>query len=405
MMDDSGRGALFAPLSLGAVTLKNRVMRSATYEGMGDARGMPGMALAALYRALAEGGVGAIVTGFAFVSQQGRAMQPRQCGVDDEEKAEAWGRIVEAAACARERVKLFMQIAHTGRQTLAAVTGARVVGASRRRSPYFRQRVAALTEDEVYGVVGQFARAAWRAKQAGFDGVQIHAAHGYLIHQFLSRATNRRRDRWGARNAFLMAVVDAVRARCGSEFAVLVKLSAADDDRRGVTVGQTIETAGKLAQGGVDAIEVSYGTMGDALNIMRGACPLGRVFEVNPLFRDMPPVKRALWRVFAGRVAMLRLKPFEENYNVAAAARIRRAVAVPVFAVGGVRSVAGMVEAVTRQGLDGVSMSRPLVCEPSLPREIHAGRRERSRCTNCNLCTVHADADSGVTCYREGVER
>jgi len=396
---------LESPARLRRLVLPNRFVRSATYEGWGDANGFPRPGLADLYRALAAGGTGTIITGFVFTSQAGRAMQPGQCGIDSADKVEPWRAIVSRVREAAPNVVLLMQIAHAGRQTLGAVTGRPVVGASARPCTYFRQRVRALDGPGVLAAAAGFGDAARRARDAGFDGVELHAAHGYLIHQFLSPWTNDRSDRWGDPTRFLADCLGAVRERCGEDFPVLVKLSAADDNEPGITVAAMVRTAGVLDRLGVEAAEISYGTMEYALNIIRGAFPVAEVPAANPLLNRYPaPVRWAVKRFGLPRHAG-RFKRFERNYNVPAALAVREATRLPVIPVGGIRTLSEMRELVTGLGFAAVGLSRPLVCEPDLPRKLAAGTVQASQCSQCNLCTVHADGGEPLRCRRAEKEK
>jgi len=381
------------------VTLRNRLIRSATYEGCGDADGTPQPKLGDIYCKLARGGVGTIITGFCYASPDGRAMQPCQCGIHSDTMIEPWRCIVERVRRTDARVKLFMQLAHAGRQTLRSATGLPVMGASRRKCSYFRQGVTVLDDQGIRRIIADFADAAGRAQQAGFDGVQLHAAHGYLFHQFLSPWTNRRKDRWGDGCAFLEETVHAVRARCGDTFPLLVKLSAADDNTPGIRLEHTARTVKRLEALEIDAVEISYGTMEYAMNIFRGAVPVRAVFEVNPLFNRISPPLQRLWKAVFLKRYLGRFAPFEEDYNVASAAATRKETHLAVFPVGGIRSLENMVACVTTLGLDAVALCRPLICQPDLPMLLETGKTRRSRCTNCNLCAVHCDSGEPLRCY------
>lgn len=387
---------LFTPLRLRNVTLPNRLVRSATYEGWGDPQGVPRAGLTDMYLELARGGVGTIVSGFVFTEWQGRAMHPGQCGMDDDAKVEPWRKVIGPVLERHPETRLFMQIAHTGRQTLRRVTGLPVVGASPRKCTYFRQRVSELDAAAIARIASGFGDAALRAKEAGFHGVQVHAAHGYLIHQFLSPWTNTRKDRWADRPLFLEEVVRAVQERCGPDYPVLVKLSCADD--RGLTLADTRSIVRRLEALGVDAVEISYGTMEYALNIIRGACPVDVVLEVNPLFNRIPRLLRVLWKLCLKESYLRNFLAFQENYNRDAAVTIKRDTRLPVITVGGLRTAKAIRESVERYGLDAVALCRPLLCEPDLPNRLQAGEFVKSRCTNCNLCTIHCDGPEPTFC-------
>lgn len=389
---------LFEPIKLKNVALRNRILRAATYEGLGDGNGSPRPELGDMYARLAAGGCGAIITGFAYISREGRAMQPGQCGMDADDKIAPWAAVVAKAKAAAPDIKLFLQLAHAGRQTRREATGLPVRGASARKCTYFRQRVEPMGEDDIRRAIADFAAAAARARAAGFDGVQLHAAHGYLVHQFLSPWTNNRRDRWGERALFLAETLKAVKAACGPGFPVLAKLSAADDNSPGLRHEDAAAALKVLEAGGADAAEISYGTMEYALNIIRGAWPVELALKVNPLFNRLPRAALWLWKVFMLKRHLSHLILFEENYNAAAAAGLQKGTALPLFVTGGLRSLAAMTARVERDGLAGVSLCRPLIIEPDLPDRLRAGRAERSACTQCNLCTIYCDGGEPLRC-------
>jgi 2,4-dienoyl-CoA reductase-like NADH-dependent reductase (Old Yellow Enzyme family) len=389
---------LFTPLALRNITLPNRLVRSATYEGGGDANGMPQPEMADLYTRLARAGTGTIITGFCFISTEGRAMQPGQCGIDTNATINVWQSLVHRVKTAAPNMRLIMQLAHTGRQTRTTSTGHPVVGASSRRCLYFREKVHPLLDVDISRIVSDFAAAARRAQQAGFDGVQVHAAHGYLIHQFLSPHTNIRPDAWADGTRFLMAIVRAVKSTCGTTFPVFAKFSGADD--RGLTVDDTIRHI-RSVESDIEAAEISYGTMEYGLNIIRGDWPVERAFEVNPLLQSVPRPMRGLFRRFVLAPVIKRRIPFTENYNRAAATQIARAVNVPVFAVGGYRRAASLRAALSDNGLAAVSLCRPFLCEPDLAEILRTNDNWCSPCTNCNVCTINCDAPLPVRCVQQ----
>lgn len=394
---------LAEPLALRRMSLPNRIIRSATYEGMADEDGRPTAALGGLYEALLTGAVGTLITGFTSISREGRAMQPRQCALDSMECAGPWSEILAPLRRAHPEARLIAQLAHAGRQTHSSVTGRPVVGAGRRACSFFRERPRELTTDEVAERAGQFGRAAAVVRAAGFDAVQIHAAHGYLVHQFLSPWTNRRRDKWGAPNAFLLAILEAVRRHAGGDFPVWVKLSWSEDRTPGIDLRATAATVRALDEAGIDAVEISYGSMEWAINIFRGACPIEVAMRVNPLLARIPRWVRALWLATAGRSHLRRLRPFEENYNARAAAELQRGAGLAVIPVGGIRSAAGIAQCLGELGLPAVALCRPLIRDPHFPRHLLAGEVETSGCTNCNLCAVHCDSQNPLRCYhRQG---
>lgn len=389
---------LFTPLALRNLTLPNRLVRSATYEGLGESDGTPRPELATLYARLAAAGTGTIITGFCFVSQEGRAMQPGQCGIDTNAKIGAWQSVVRHVKAAAPDARLLMQLAHTGRQTRRSATGHPAVGATSRRCLYFREKVRPLQEADILRIIGEFAAAARRAQRAGFDGVQLHAAHGYLIHQFLSPHTNTRTDAWADGARFLIEIVRAIKSSCGNGYPVFAKFSGADD--RGLTVADTLGHI-RAVESGIDAAEISYGTMEFALNIIRGGWPVERAFEVNPLLQSVPRPLRGLFRRFVLTPIIKRRIPFEENYNLHAAAQIAKQTSLPIFAVGGFRRAAALRAALGESRLAAVALCRPFLCEPGLAGQMRRDDGWVSACANCNLCTVSCDAPRPVVCVRE----
>jgi 2,4-dienoyl-CoA reductase-like NADH-dependent reductase (Old Yellow Enzyme family) len=344
---------LFTPIAIGPLILANRFVRSATHEYMADDEGNVSDNQVDLYRRLAEGEVGLIITGHAFVQPSGKA-SPRQTAVYDDRFVEGLSRI--PAAVHRYPSRIFLQIAHAGRQTKTRLCGCVPVSPSAVYDPVSKVMPRELAGGEIRALIGDFVSAAVRAKRAGFDGVQLHAAHGYLISSFLSPHTNRRADEWGGpvenRARVLLETLRGVKAACGAGFPAIVKLNSTDFLEDGLTVEDAVLIARLLEADGIDAIEVSGG-MAEA----------GR---------------GSIWPGIRSEA--------EEGYFVENAARIKQAVRVPVFGLGGIRTLA-VAERIVEEGrADLVSLSRPFVRDPFLVKHFREGLAAGSECISCNKC-------------------
>ena len=305
------------PIWIGSLALKNRIIRSATYEGCCDELGFPGQKYYAFYEELAKGGAGAIITGFVFTSMEGRAMQKGQAGIESDEKIAYFKRLTSSVH--RFDCPIFMQISHTGRQTTMERAGGRPGSSSAKRSLYFRVKPRAFSQDEIAQRAEEYALAAKRSRDAGFDGVQIHAAHGYLVHQFLLPAVNKREDEYGIDPStslgtrFLEDIINLTRKHCGEDFPVLVKVSGGIDLSPGFSNEQFRRLIAFLDRMHVDGIEISYGTMDHALNIFRGDFPLDLVMRENPFFNNTGSLKKYINRLVLNTYYRTAMKKFSDN--------------------------------------------------------------------------------------------
>ncbi len=344
---------LFTPVKIGPLTVPNRFVRSATHDYMADDEGNVTDANVDLFRRLAEGEVGLIITGHAYTQPSGQA-SPRQMAVFDDRFIGGLARIPKAVHAFPSRV--FLQIAHAGRQTKAKLCGCVPVSPSPVYDPVSKVMPRELTRDEIRALITDFVSAAGRANKAGFDGVQLHAAHGYLISSFLSPHTNRRADEWGGpienRARVLIETLRGVKESCGSDFPVIVKLNSTDFLEDGLSLDEAVRIAQMLEAAGIDGIEASGG-MAEA---GRGS--------VWPGLRSES----------------------EEGYFVENAAKIKKAVSVPVFGLGGIRTLA-VAEQIVEQGrVDLISLSRPLIRDPYLVKHFREGLAAGSECISCNKC-------------------
>jgi len=344
---------LFTPVKIGPVTVPNRFVRSATHEYMADDEGNVSDNQIELYRRLAEGEVGLIITGHAFVQPSGQA-SPRQIAVYDDRFIDGLAGIPAAVHAFPSRI--FLQIAHAGRQTKPKLCGCVPVSPSPVYDPASKVMPRQLAADEIRALIADFAAAAVRAKRAGFDGVQLHAAHGYLLSSFLSPHTNRRTDEWGGplenRARVLLDILRGVKAACGADFPVIVKLNSTDFLEGGLALDDAVRVAGMLEAAGIDGIEVSGG-MAEA---GRGSIWPGLRSEED------------------------------EGYFVEAAARIKKAVHIPVFGLGGIRTLAAAERMVEDGRVDLVSLSRPLIRDPYLVKHFRERTAAKSECISCNKC-------------------
>jgi 2,4-dienoyl-CoA reductase-like NADH-dependent reductase (Old Yellow Enzyme family) len=299
-----------------------------------------------------------------------------------------------------------MQIAHTGRQTLESVTGAKPLSSSDKPSVYFRQKPALISGDEIRAIIREFTQSALNAKEAGFDGVQIHAAHGYLLHQFLLPETNILSNGYGINKGkgigtkLIEEIFDNIKAECGESFPVLIKISAKHDLSDNFYPDSFDNLINFLHYKRFDAIEISYGTMDYPLNIFRGSINLQTVFTHNPLFKTSNWLKKKLTKAYLLKFIYPKFKNFIPSYNLNFAARAKALTDVPVISVGGFRSLSEIEYAVQKGMADLVSLSRPFLCEPDLVVKMKNSTRDyRSKCINCNECVFMCDSGKPTTCY------
>ena len=357
---------IFRPWRLGSLDIPNRLVRSATEEGLSTGDGAPTQRLVDLTADLARGGVGLVIAGSAFISREGRGAT-NVTGIDLDALIEPLGRMCAAVHGAGGL--LAAQLLHSG-STLRPIMVAEKEGpfgpSAETVDPVCEAPVRALTKSQIAGIVGDYARAASRAREAGFDAVQIHAAHGYLIDQFLSPARNRREDAYGGslkrRARLLYEVYEAVRGAAGPGFPVFVKMSAHDGWPGGVQPHEAAHVAAELDRLGIDAIEVSAGT------------PEG--------------ARRNGWD-------HIKPAPIPEGRFFAYALTIKDNVSCPVISVEGWRDPRRIAEAL--ELIDAVSMCRPFIREPRLAARWRDGDLAPAKCISCNKC-LDLIVDRGLSC-------
>jgi len=382
---------VFTSGRLGRLTLRNRVIKAATYEGMSPA-GMPSPALIRHHRDLAAGGVAMTTVAYCAVSPGGRTFADQMLMRD--EIMPALRRLTDAVHA--EGAAASIQLGHCG--FFSKNRGRTPLGPSFTLNTYGLSAgipfARAMTEDDIERVIEDFGEAAARAVDAGFDAVELHLGHGYLLSQFISPATNRRRDRWGGildnRMRLPLAVVRRVRERVGPERAVLAKTNLSDGFRGGLELAEAIGVAERLEAAGVDAIVLSGGFTSRApFYLFRGPAPLRSMIEVE---------KSRLARLVLRLVGptFIRSYLFEEMFFLPQAREVRCAVRVPLVLLGGILSLANLERAMD-EGFDFVAMGRALIADPDLVLRMQRGDVARSRCISCNECVAEMDR-GGVRC-------
>lgn len=383
---------------LKGVKMPCRIVRSATHEGMADENGKPTGQLAKLYERYAKGGMGLIITGYMGISQQGKCPLYNMAMINSDELIPAWREITDRVHA--HGTPVFAQIAHSGRQTRQKITGEKTVAPSRIRDfLYWENAPHKLTDNEIHKICDDFAEAALRVKKAGFDGVQLHCAHGYLLHGFLSPHTNKRRDKWGGslENRFRIVgeIIEKTRGKVG-DFPIIVKISSQEKDRDGITLDIAVATAKLLEESGIDGIEVSCGRASEGFNMSRGGFPYAMMCADNFRFEGFPKAIFPLLKPFMK--ALFKSPQPIFNYNVDAAERIKNAVSIPVIVCGGIRTAVDIASILNTGKADFVSLSRPLILEPNLVNKLKSGEQTVARCINCNFCLMGAERRP-LRCY------
>lgn len=344
---------LFEPFPLAGLNLKNRIVRSATYEKRADEDGFVTGELIEFYEELAKGGAGLIISGNVLVHTSGRSA-PQQLCIHNDFYIDKLKRLTDAVH--KLDGKIVVQLVHGGRQSSPALLGGeQPLAPSVVYDPSTQITPRIMSDREVWEVIESFGDAARRAMYAGFDGIQLHGAHGYLISEFLSPHTNRRDDYWGGdeerRFHFVEEVYRAMRREVDNSYAIMIKMNADDFIEGGLAPEQSARIAKRLEDAGICAFEVSGGMHESG----------GRTAQLNILGPEQEAYFRSAAGLFKGRLS------------------------AAVMLVGGMRSRHVMEDVLLKGDADLISMSRPLIREPDLPDKMRGGK-EKADCISCNGC-------------------
>lgn len=354
---------IFEPLSLKKFNTVNRVVRSATCEYMAEEDGTPKKELIELYEKLVRGKIGIIISGYSYVMPNGKS-NPGQSGIYADHLIPAWKEITKAVTGSQSL--FIMQIVHGGRQVRRKTHPGPIWAPSAVPDTAYKTEPEEMTPAQIEEVRDSFIQAAVRAEKAGFHGIQLHVAHGYLLSQFLSPYTNRRNDAYGGdqagRTRIVIDIIRGIKKKVPGRFIISAKVNGADFVPGGLTINQAAASAILMKQAGLDFIEVS-GAMAES----KGGVVRKDINNID-----------------------------DEGYFLSHAAAIRRETGLPTAAVGGFRSLSLMEKALSSGAADMISLSRPFIREADLLIKFEKKETDRSSCISCNRCFN----PKGIRCWQ-----
>jgi 2,4-dienoyl-CoA reductase-like NADH-dependent reductase (Old Yellow Enzyme family) len=362
---------LFEENSLNGMTLKNRFVRAATWEGLATKEGAVTSELIEMMSLLAQGGVGLIISSHSYVSQEGQGT-PWQLGAYKDELIPKLKEL--ASAVHKYGCKIIMQLAHAGQYAEEQLTGfpALVVAGS---DDFSGRHIKIISNEDIHRLVVAYSQAATRARKAGFDGIEIHSGHGYLLSQFLSPAYNKRQDEYAGpidnRTRIHLQIYHAVREVVGKDYPIIIKMNCADFIENGLTIDDSLQAAKLFAHAGFDAIEVS-----------------GGIIRTGKLAPSRPGITAVS----------------KEAYFKDYALRFKNEIKTPLILVGGLRSFEVAEKNINDGIADYISMSRPFIREPDLINRWQKGDLRKAECKSDNLCFNPGFEGKGIYCVTKEIE-
>jgi len=342
------------------MNMKNRFLRGGLWEQLADDRGHMTSELFNIYKELAQGGVGTIITGYTFVTKDEQP-NPGMMGIYDDSFIEEYKEITDIVHS--YETNIIMQIVYGGSQTNMNPTGKLIWGPSAVKNEISQVISTQMTKEDIKTLVKAYGDAALRVKKSGFDGVEMHAAHGYLLSQFLCPHYNRRTDEYGGsienRGRIIFEIYDEIRNRVGDDFPIFIKINSKDFIQDGLTSEESIIVSKKLAKLGIDAIEISGGNESTQ----------------SVLDNNLGPVRN---KVNFGKD--------RESYFKVHAAKLAEEVDIPVILIGGNRHLDVMEDILNNTKIKYFSLARPLTSEPALINRWESGDTQKPRCISCNQC-------------------
>lgn len=370
----------FESIQIGPLHLRNAFIRSAAFEGMA-ANNTVTDDLIQYHSQVAKGGVGMTTVAYASINKSGLAFKHQlllsESIIPDLKKL--------TSAIHQHGALASIQIGHTGNMSKKSVCGTQPIAPTGRFNIYGPSKPRKMNQQDMEEVVNDFANAVQIAKSSGFDAVEIHAGHGYLISQFLSPYTNTRKDEYGGsfenRSKFLKMVLNACRKAAGADMAIIVKMNMSDGFKSGITHEEAIETAKIIEAHGADAIVLSGGFVSKApLYVMRGQIP-----PKIMAYHIKNVMVKLLVRFFGYQ--LMKPLPFKEGYFLDDAKAFREAVKIPLVVVGGLNSIPTIQKALD-MGFNGIALARALIQNTNFVNDLKEHHIQKSACTICNYCVA-----------------
>ncbi len=402
------QNSLFSPIRIGKLELPGRLVKSATTETRCTDDGFVTDEFIEYYEQIARGGTPLLITGNAYFNLYSKPAA-RQLAADNDDKIPGLRRVADAVH--RHGSKIFMQVYHVGRQAIPRLVGRKdSVAPSAVFEPSLGVRPREITRGEIEETIQGLADAAARAQQAEFDGIQIHAAHGYLISEFLTPHTNRRTDEYGGsfenRLRFLIEVYRAIRERVGQDYPIIMKLNGSDDlpFRKGLKPEELVKVSQRMEAEGVDAVEISAGHYESGFTFERGQWKgfFSTVTTIG-IGKNLPWYHRGTARLMAPFLdwGLGKIAGYSEGFNLRYAKLFKHALSIPVICVGGFLHREAMERAIENAECDMVAVARALIADPFLYRHMQQGV-EGPQCDFCNACYARG-ATWPVDCYNEEI--
>ncbi len=398
-IDFKDKDPLATKFQINSITLKNRLVKSATKESMVDEKGIIKQNYFDYYEKLSSGGIALIITGHMHVNEEGWDYKG-MASADNDDQIPLLKKVADIVH--NNGAAIFAQLNHAGFKVISGKRKDRGIVA-----PSKTKKAKKLSLSEIEKIIDDFGKSALRVKKGGFDGIQLHGAHAYLISQFLSKRLNRRNDKYGGslknRQRFLLEVYNCIRERVGDSFPITIKLDSYLYSYASIppfipliNINESLDTAKQLEEVGIDAIEVSCG-----FNANRGALPIKDSVKAVYIYEEKPFQAAVLSHLLTPIDLIINHNNwFKAHHNINHIALFKKQLNVPILAGSCFRSPGYMRYVIESNKADMICMARPLIHDPYFPNKILSGSNEQSGCINCNLCLTLLPLGNPLRCYQ-----